>query len=96
MKAWLLLLLCAPALAQNLNAARSLAATCASCHGTEGRSRNPALATLAGTQAATLLEQLADYRSGKRAGTVMPQIVKGYSEVQLRLIAAYFEAQARP
>ncbi|MFN3862187.1 MAG: c-type cytochrome [Roseateles sp.] len=96
MKAWLLLLLCAPALAQNLNAARSLAATCASCHGTEGRSHNPALATLAGTQAATLLEQLADYRSGKRAGTVMPQIVKGYSEAQLRLIAAYFEAQARP
>ncbi|MFN3304768.1 MAG: c-type cytochrome [Roseateles sp.] len=96
MKAWLLLLLCAPALAQDLGAARQLAATCASCHGTDGRPRNPAMPALAGLKAATLLEQLADYRSGRRAGTVMPQIVKGYSETQLRLIAAYFEAQARP
>lgn len=92
MKPWWLLLLCAPALAQEVNPARSLAATCASCHGTEGRPRNPALAPLAGMPADTLLQQLADYRSGRRPGTVMPQVVKGYSEEQLRLLARYFAA----
>ena len=38
------------------------------------------------------LQQLADYRSGRRPGTVMPQVVKGYSEEQLRLLARYFAA----
>jgi sulfide dehydrogenase cytochrome subunit len=96
MKAWLLLLLCAPALAQDINAARSLAATCTSCHGTHGRPRGPAMPPLAGMKADVMLAALADYRSGRRQGTVMPQIVKGYTEEQLRLIAGYFAAQARP
>lgn len=96
MKAWLLLLLCAPALAQDLDAGRSLAATCANCHGTQGRPRGTAMPPLAGMKADAMLALLADYRSGKRPGTVMPQIVKGYSEEQLRLVAAYFAAQARP
>jgi cytochrome subunit of sulfide dehydrogenase len=96
MKPWLLLLLCAPVLAQDLNAARGLAATCAGCHGTQGRPRNAALAPLAGMQADTMLARLADYRSGRQPGTVMPQIVRGYSEAQLRLLAAYFAAQAKP
>ena len=43
-----------------------------------------------------MLAALADYRSGRQPGTVMPQIVKGYTEEQLRLVAAYFAAQARP
>ncbi|HEY0957113.1 MAG TPA: c-type cytochrome [Roseateles sp.] len=100
MKAWpllsLLLLLCAPALAQDLNAGRNLAATCATCHGTQGRARGTLMQPLAGMKAGVMLAALADYRNGRQAGTVMPQIVKGYSEAQLRLIAAYFEAQARP
>jgi len=96
MKAWLLLLLCAPTLAQEINAGRNLAATCASCHGTQGRARGTLMQPLAGMQARVMLETLADYRNGRQAGTVMPQIVKGYTEDELRLIAAYFEAQARP
>jgi len=96
MKAWLMLLLCAPALAQDLNTARSLAATCANCHGTHGRPRGPAMPPLAGMKADVMLEALADYRSGRQPGTVMPQIVKGYTEAQLRLVATYFAAQAKP
>ncbi len=53
MKAWLLLLLMAPALAQDLH-------------------------------------------PGRQPGTVMPQIARGYTEAQLREVAAYFAAQARP
>jgi cytochrome c553 len=96
MKAWLLLLLCAPALAQDPNAGRSLAATCANCHGTNGRPRGEVMPPLAGMKAEVMLELLADYRSGRQPGTVMPQIVKGYSEAQLRLVAAYFASQAKP
>ena len=96
MKAWLLLLLCAPALAQDLNIGRSLAATCANCHGTLGRPKGSQIPPLAGMKAELMLELLADYRSGRQAGTVMPQIAKGYTEAQLRLVAAYFAAQAKP
>lgn len=99
-RAWLALLLCAPALAQDITVARSLAATCASCHGTQGRPRNAAMPPLAGMKADAMLALLADYRSGRRPGTVMPQIAKGYTEEQLRLVALYFAAlpaaQARP
>lgn len=96
MKAWLLLLLCAPVLAQDLNAGRSLAATCANCHGTHGRPRGQAMPPLAGMKAELMLELLDDYRSGRQPGTVMPQIVRGYTEAQLRLLATYFAAQAKP
>jgi len=47
-------------------------------------------------KAEVMLESLADYRSGRQPGTVMPQIVKGYTEEQLRLIAAYFATQVKP
>ena len=100
MKAWLLFLLCAPALAQDLNAGRNLAATCANCHGTQGRPRGTSIPPLAGMKAGVMLALLADYRRGAQPGTVMPQIVKGYTEEQLRLIAVYFAAysaaQVRP
>jgi cytochrome c553 len=102
MKAWwLTLLLCAgPTPAQDLNAGRSLAATCANCHGTDGRARGPLMPPLAGMKAELMLALLADYRRGAQPGTVMPQIVKGYTEAQLRLVATYLSslpaAQARP
>ncbi|MBI3349674.1 MAG: cytochrome C [Burkholderiales bacterium] len=93
---WLVLLLCGPALAQDLNVGRSLAATCANCHGTQGRPRGPAMPPLAGMKADVMLELLSDYRRGAQPGTVMPQIVKGYTQEQLRLVTAYFAAQAKP
>lgn len=95
MKAWLLLLLSATTWAQEPAAARQLAATCASCHGTEGRARGPVMPPLAGMKADVLEARLAEYRAGTRPGTVMPQIVRGYSEAQLRLVARYFEQVAR-
>lgn len=81
--------------AQDLQA-RSLAATCANCHGTDGNALG-AMKPLAGMQADRLLAILADYKSGAQPATVMHQIVKGYSDEQLRLIAGYFQSRkARP
>lgn len=93
MRAWWLMVLCASAAAQDPNAGRSLAATCANCHGTDGRAVGTTMPALAGMKAETLLERLTDYRSGRLTGTVMPQIAKGYTEEQLRFIAAYLATQ---
>ena len=74
--------------------ARSLAATCAQCHGTDGRAADgSAVPGLAGMPAATLIEQMNAFKSGARSGTVMPQLAKGFSEAQIAQLAAWF-AQA--
>ncbi len=71
--------------------ARSLAATCAACHGTEGRAAQGAsLPGLAGMPAPYLAEQLKGFKSGARPGTLMPQLAKGYSDTQIEQLAAWF------
>ncbi|MCA0239867.1 MAG: cytochrome C [Proteobacteria bacterium] len=73
---------------------RSLAATCAHCHGTDGRAvQGEALVALAGRPREDLLTQLMAFRTGDRKATIMHQITRGYSEVQLEMLAAYFAAQ---
>jgi sulfide dehydrogenase cytochrome subunit len=89
------LLAAAPARAQTAqdpNLARNLAATCANCHGTNGQARGD-MKPLAGVPADKLLAMLADYRSGAQPATIMHQIVRGYTEPQLQLIAQFFAAQ---
>ena len=75
---------------------RSLAATCASCHGTGGRAVDgAAVPGLAGLPAAYMAEQMKAFKSGARAATVMHQISKGYSDAQIDQLAAYFAAQTK-
>lgn len=76
--------------AQDPNAARALAATCFTCHGTEGRSVGGVPPSLAGQGRVSLLQQLKDFKEGKRPATVMHQQAKGYTDAQLELIAGYF------
>lgn len=77
----------------DLQAARNLAATCAGCHGPEGHSVGGMMASLAGREREEILAILADFRKGRRPATIMHQIVSGYSDVQLQLIAAWYAAQ---
>ncbi len=73
---------------------RSLAATCAACHGTAGRALPGApVPGLAGLPAAELIAQMKAFKEGGRTATVMPQIAKGYSDAQIEQLAAYFAAQ---
>lgn len=73
-------------------AGRSLAATCANCHGTNGRAQG-AMVPLAGYPADRLIATLGDFRSGKRPATIMHQIAKGYTDPQIAAVAAFFAAQ---
>lgn len=81
-----------PVHAQDSHAARALAATCFTCHGTDGRSVGGVPPSLAGQGRASLLQQLRDFRDGKRPATVMHQQAKGYTDAQLEQIAGYFAA----
>jgi cytochrome subunit of sulfide dehydrogenase len=74
--------------------ARSLAATCAQCHGTAGRALPGAVVPgLAGLPAGYVVEQMKAFRNGTRTATVMHQIAKGYSDAQIEQMAAYFSVQ---
>ena len=89
-----LLALTGAAKAGDPNLARNLAATCANCHGTNGRAVPGAgMEALAGMEKARTLQKLADFKSGARPASLMHQIAKGYTDEQLDLIAGYFAAQ---
>ena len=69
--------------ASELNA-RSLAATCANCHGTDGRSiEGAAVPSLAGMPKAYMLAQMKAFKDGSRPATIMHQLSKGYTHAAL-------------
>ena len=82
------------AAAQDMGAARSLAATCANCHGTDGRSVG-GIEPLAGMDKSEMVRKLNEFRSGAKPATVMHQLAKGYTPQQIDLIAGYFAAQKK-
>lgn len=67
---------------------RGLVATCANCHGTDGKgvvgASIPLINKLTNEQ---MLAQLQAYKNGSREGTIMPQLTKGYTDEQLATIA---------
>ena len=84
-----------PAFGQESPAARSLAATCAACHGSDGRSATQEVVSLAGLPREHIASQLRAFRDGARPGTIMQQIAKGYSDQQIELMADYFSRRPR-
>jgi cytochrome subunit of sulfide dehydrogenase len=93
-----LLVLASPAAAQSqeqLNI-RALAATCANCHGTNGKAtEGSAVVTLAGMPQDYIVTQMKAFKSGARPATIMHQLSKGYSDAQIEQVAAYFAAQKK-
>jgi len=82
-----------PGVAQDKNAARDLAASCFTCHGTNGNSVGNVPPSIAGRDRAELVQMLQDFKTGKRPATIMHQQAKGYTDEQLAAIAGYFAAQ---
>jgi len=73
---------------------RSLAATCAACHGTDGHAvAGPPSLRLAGMPKGEFVRQMRAFRDGTREATVMQQIAMGYDDEQTRALADFFAVQ---
>lgn len=73
---------------------RSWAASCANCHGTNGKAQ-PGIESLAGMSATDMVKKMSEFKAGTRPATIMHQLSKGYSDEQIASIAAYFAAQQK-
>ncbi|MEO6118751.1 MAG: c-type cytochrome [Methylotenera sp.] len=71
---------------------RSLAASCAACHGTNGNSVGKA-ANLAGMDSAYFLKQMQAFKSGERSATVMNRHAKGLNIQEITDLSEYFSLQ---
>lgn len=93
--------LSAPAFAQSQTPrdvlyTQSLAATCANCHGTNGKAVNgSSVVALAGLSKEHIVTQMKAFKTGTRPATIMHQLAKGYSDAQIEQVAAYFAAQKK-
>jgi len=75
--------------------ARAWAASCASCHGTNGQGGDE-IPALAGRSKADLVLILREFKGDKRkTATIMHQHAKGYSDEQIERIAEFFSQQKR-
>jgi len=75
--------------------ARSIAATCANCHGTGGVSVGD-LPSLAGKPREEIVRAMQEFKSGARPATIMNQLAKGYTDEQIEALAGWFAAQKAP
>ena len=86
---------CAQAAWAQDDQAQVWAASCGSCHGTNGRSAGD-VPSLAGRSKADLLVLLQEFRAGKRkAATIMHQYAVAYSDQELERMADFFSRQPR-
>ena len=74
------------------NLARNIASACANCHGTNGVSKG-GIPSLAGQSRADLVSKMQDFKAGRTAGTIMPQLAKGYSDQEIDAMAGWFSVQ---
>ena len=71
-------------------AGKARAAMCVTCHGPLGLSQLPNAPHLAGQPAIYLVEQLKNYRSGKRQNEVMNVMAKPLSDQEIDDLAAWY------
>ncbi|MCP4996621.1 MAG: c-type cytochrome [Gammaproteobacteria bacterium] len=81
--------------ADDITINRLLAAQCSQCHGTNGYSV-AGIEPLAGESAKDLYEDLMDMRSEDRPENIMDHQALGYTEDQIRRIAAYYSTLSEP
>ena len=100
---WLALALAAPLPSLATPAATSLraqdvavlAASCANCHGPDGRSTG-GMPQLRGLPESYLLERLQTFKAGTaKDATVMTRLAKGYDDEQLKALAQWFSKKGR-
>jgi sulfide dehydrogenase cytochrome subunit len=68
------------------------AASCSGCHPATAKVETP-VARLVGQDPATIVAAMQAFRIGQRPATVMDRIAKGFSDDEVRAIAAWYAAQ---
>lgn len=82
--------------AGNAEAGKTKSAVCAACHGADGNSgANPVWPKLAGQHPNYIIQQLQDFKAGKRIDTMMAPMAAPLSEEDMADLAAYFNGQKR-
>ncbi len=71
---------------------RTLATSCAACHGSNGNAVAGS-AALAGMNSAYFTKQMTAFKDGSRPATVMHHHAKGLHETEINLLALYFSQQ---
>lgn len=74
--------------------ARAWAASCAACHGTQGKSQG-GIPSIAGVDRQQLLDKLLAYKNGTQPATVMHQHAKGYTDAEIARLADHFSRLPR-
>ncbi len=77
------------------NGVRSIAASCAACHGTNGNSVGGAIPGIAGLNKEYFVNQMKAFKEGKREATIMHQLAKGYSDAEIAALGDFFAAQKK-
>lgn len=77
---------------------RSLAASCAACHGTQGNAvsidnNTDSTPALAGVSKTEIISKLQAFKSGERSATVMHRHAKGLTADEITALAEYFSMQ---
>ena len=68
------------------------AVSCSGCHATSARVTTP-VPRLLGADQAAIVKAMQEFRSGQRPGTVMDRIAKGFTDDEIRAIAAWYAGQ---
>lgn len=73
---------------------KMLSLSCASCHGTDGKSTT-ITPYIAGMSKTVMFQSLMDYKYGKKEATMMQKHVKGFTDAELEQISYYFSKVER-
>lgn len=69
-----------------------LAASCSGCHPNSGK-LNTAIPRIRGLPEAVIVESMRAFRTGQRPATVMDRIAKGFTEDEIKQLAAYLSSR---
>jgi cytochrome subunit of sulfide dehydrogenase len=86
------LLLASAGAANAIDVAPPGAAACSGCHPSSRAAGTP-FTRLAGRNAGDIATAMQEFRTGKRPGTVMDRIAKGFTDEEVDAIAKWYAAQ---
>jgi cytochrome subunit of sulfide dehydrogenase len=84
------------ALGQSALSGKTMADTCAGCHGTDGVPAVSYIPPLAGLSVDSFTKAMNGYRDGTRRATIMNRVAPAFSDAEIAAMAYYFAALPKP